>query len=218
MKDKKDAITISGLKGKRGWTDALIRDFLGEPDFTKKNPHYSSSAPMKLYYLEKVEETEKLEDFKIRKEKVEKRRGSAKKAAQKAVQTKKENLLRSVEEMEIHVEELKDAAVIKIACESFNDWKRYKRDYDYEPADPKKSDKTFLDRITVNFIRHELTDYDHSLHVVAGNVGVLEAVWRIKEKIFYAIAKKYPQYIGECSKQLGSKIILNEENNREEKT
>jgi hypothetical protein len=39
-----------------------------------------------------------------------------------------------------------------------------------------QSDPAFLERITVNFIRHELTEYDESLQEVAGRMGVDEAM------------------------------------------
>lgn len=49
---------LSTLKLKeRGWTDGMIRRFLGEPDATRPNPHYKCAAPMKLYELKRVERT-----------------------------------------------------------------------------------------------------------------------------------------------------------------
>ena len=45
-------LTMAGLR-ERGWSDVMIRDYLGEPDATRPNPRYRSAAPMKLYLAER---------------------------------------------------------------------------------------------------------------------------------------------------------------------
>ena len=49
--------TLAHLK-QRGWTPALVKQFLGAPDATKPNPYYRSAAPMQLYALARVEACE----------------------------------------------------------------------------------------------------------------------------------------------------------------
>jgi hypothetical protein len=39
-------IGTPGLR-ERGWTEAMIRDLLGNPDLTIGNPHYKTAAPMR---------------------------------------------------------------------------------------------------------------------------------------------------------------------------
>jgi hypothetical protein len=46
--------SVAGLKA-RGWTDSLIKMFLGNPDMLARNPHYASASEMRLYLLERVE-------------------------------------------------------------------------------------------------------------------------------------------------------------------
>ena len=46
-----------GLK-ERGWTEAMIRDLLGEPDRYVDNPHYKSSGQMRLWRLQRAEAAE----------------------------------------------------------------------------------------------------------------------------------------------------------------
>ena len=75
---KRERITLSTLKS-RGWTPAMIRDVLGPPDAEAPNPHYSQGAPMKLYYLHRVEAAERTEEFLQAKLKADKRRSSAQK-------------------------------------------------------------------------------------------------------------------------------------------
>lgn len=73
-----------GLK-ERGWTEAMIRDLLGDPDLLADNPHYKSAAPWRLWRLQRAEAIETGPEFASRKERAE-RQGAA---AAKAVETKK---------------------------------------------------------------------------------------------------------------------------------
>ena len=80
-------ITQSTLKS-RGWTQAMIRDVLGDPDRTAPNPHYSKGAPMKLWLLEDVEAAERSDEFAAAKTKADKRRESSRKGLEAAATAK----------------------------------------------------------------------------------------------------------------------------------
>lgn len=69
-----------GLK-ERGWTEAMIRDLLGDPDLTADNPHYKSAAPMRLWRLQKVEAAEAAPEFAARRDRAERQCAAAAKAA-----------------------------------------------------------------------------------------------------------------------------------------
>ena len=73
---KQRRITLSSLK-QRGWTVAMIRDVLGDPDAEVPNPRYSQAAPMKLYYLRRVEAAETTEQYRQACQKADKRRQAA---------------------------------------------------------------------------------------------------------------------------------------------
>jgi hypothetical protein len=62
-------------------------------------------------------------------------------------------------------------------------------------------DPAFLKRITVNYIRHNLTRYDRELEDLAGKVGVRKAVMVIRRRVYDAIARVYPRYAAECERQ-----------------
>jgi hypothetical protein len=79
-----ECVGAPGLK-QRGWTEAMIRDLLGEPDLYADNPHYKTAAPRRLWRLRKVEAAEAGPEFTQRRERA--KRQSA--AAAKAVETKK---------------------------------------------------------------------------------------------------------------------------------
>ena len=55
----------AGLKS-RGWSAAMIRDFLGRADMLVTNPRYRRQARMKLYSKKRVYQIEKTREFKER--------------------------------------------------------------------------------------------------------------------------------------------------------
>ena len=66
-------INRSELKRHRKWTDELTRRFLGEPDWTKRNPADGKSN-IRLYEISRVEAVEARDDFKAAMVKIEARR------------------------------------------------------------------------------------------------------------------------------------------------
>lgn len=53
-----DAYLTAGDLKRRGWTDRLIKMFLGSPDRTLPNPHVKSGSPKRLYLASRVEAIE----------------------------------------------------------------------------------------------------------------------------------------------------------------
>lgn len=184
-------LTVSQLK-ELGWTDGLIKKHLGDPDKLKRNPVYRSKAPMRLYDVQRVEETERLIDWQALEAKREKR----KQAAQKAVETKREQLDRYVARVDIKVPKLRPDKLIDRACVHYNN--RARGD---EYARP-NSDVGFLARITVNYLRHQLTEYEAHLSAIGGKVGARDAYVTIKRKVLAAIADQYPWLEEECLNQV----------------
>ena len=70
-----------GLK-ERGWTEAMIRDLLGDPDLYADNPHYKSAAPMRLWRLQRAEAVEASPEFAARRERAERQCAAARKGAE----------------------------------------------------------------------------------------------------------------------------------------
>ena len=89
QRDKKPEYTTpTGLRGKRGWTDTMIKKLLGKPCKTAPNPHYSRAPEMKLYLLDRVIEAEESDDF-VKHVSDPKRKDAAK----RAMDTKIKNLI-----------------------------------------------------------------------------------------------------------------------------
>jgi hypothetical protein len=77
-------IGAAGLK-ERGWTEAMIRDLLGDPDWSADNPYYKSAAPMRLWRVQRADAAETSAEFTARQERAQ--RACA--AAAKATETRK---------------------------------------------------------------------------------------------------------------------------------
>lgn len=174
----------------RGWTEKMIQRFLGSPDRTKTNPHYRSAARMQLFDESRVVAAERTSDFVELEQKREVRRAGA----LKAVQTKREKVERYVESVDIKVPVLDEDTLIREACNNYNNFRpdRYAGEH---------SDARFLKRITVNYLRHRLTEYEDHLEQTYGRVGASEAYLKIKRLVLDAIAAVYPSLADECRHQ-----------------
>jgi hypothetical protein len=181
----------------RGWTDSLVRGFLHEPDCSRRNPYYRSAAPMRLYVLDRVQAVEASEAYKQAKNKTLGRQA----AAAQAVATKRRNLMAYLDRLAVVVPTLPLDQVMKEAVGAFN-VRLAQRDYDMSDPATMQSDRSFLERITVNFLRHELSAYEDELAAIYGQVGVREGYVILSGKVFQAIAGAYSDLAAECDRQM----------------
>ena len=114
-KDEIQYISKSLLK-QRGWTEGMIKTFLGEPDTEKDNPMYRSAASMKLYDMKRVLAAESGESFKERKLKAEKRSKTMKNVAD----LKKQELMGQIELMTFKIKVISEENLIKNAIRSYS--------------------------------------------------------------------------------------------------
>lgn len=193
-KERPSMVSMSGLKA-RGWTAAMIRAFLDKPDREAPNPHYRSAAPMKLYFLWRIEAIESTTEWAISSVKALKMSASAKKTAE----SRRRDLLDELSRLSISIPQLAMRELIFRACKHYNAL-ALERDKDSR-ADI-DSNKAFLDRITVNYLRHEMSIYEDSLDQVYGRIGADAARGKIRMKVYEAIAETYPELAAECTRQL----------------
>jgi len=193
-------LTASQLKT-RGFTDALIRDFLGPTDQTRTNPHYRGGPPMRLYRLEREEAAEGSAAWESRADATRRR----KEGAACAVETKRTQLRSHLEAVEITVPLLDEDELTQLACDHFNGRLYARGDFDGREATP-SSDAAFLARITVNFLQHGLSAYDAELGQIFGAVGVRYGHREINRKAYAAIAMACPTLAEECQRQLDRKF------------
>ena len=193
-------LTKADLKS-RGWTDRMITQLVTIPDAIKPNQRYRSAAPMKLYLRSRVAAVELTEEFAaIRAASANRRTGAA-----KAVKTKRDALLAHVDGLVIEVPSLPLDELVRLACESYNRHKDEmaldrERDENELMATP-TSNPEFLDRICVNYLRHQMTSYEAQLRMIARRVGTRDAYLDLRSKIFDVISDTYPDLSNECWKQ-----------------
>lgn len=202
--DRADCYNRTEVKA-RGWTDALIRRFLGEPDATRENPRYKSAAPVRLYLRDRVEATEATAEFRAAVATGSNRRAGAR----KAIETKMERLRAELAAVRIEVPALDRGVLFRRACAHYN---RRREDRAIERGEElegsmatEDSDPAFLERIAVNYLRHRLTSYDARLEEIAGKVGARDGRGEIARRVFLAIEEAYPWLALECRRQLDAR-------------
>jgi len=178
-----------------GFTDLIIQKLNIEPDDSFKN-YYGYITY--CYLKEKINAIVESETFKTL---VAQKRHVSKESVQKAIETKKQKLLDLINSIQITVKKVPN--VLREAIDSYNNFHESLIDEDGEPLkgyDNRASyddDEEFLDRITLNYIRHNLTEYDESLSLLIGKVGKEEAYRLLNKRVTEAIKQVYPEYFGE---------------------
>ena len=193
----KQFITKTDLISIRKWTDRLIKKYMPVPDEIRNNPHYGRASEMKLYKISRVESIEKNEHFLIDFQKTILRR----KSSLKMVETKKDNLLIQISELPISVEIIPRYELIPLVIDAYND-RNYYKDY----LTLRDLDQSKLEKLTVNYIRHQLTSYDQCLGLIFSKVGKKEGYRLLKERIYKCISESYPDLTRECALQLRRKF------------
>jgi len=197
-------ITKTDLKA-RGWTEKAIEDFLDEPDIVKEHSTYHRM--ISLYLEKRVISIEKSEEFKTWIEKLKNRREKLKASGLERAKKKREELYSKVDSIKISIPRFKKINnLIEKAIKNYNDF-QFERgvEFGYENTNYAtiNMDKEFLDRITVNYIRHNLTEYDDHIDDLFGKTGKDQAYSLLKDKILIEIEKVYPEFEKECKKQRG---------------
>ncbi len=172
---KPEYVALSAVK-ERGWTDTMVRRFLPKPDQTRPNPRYRrAGAPMKLYALDRVERIEATAEFATACEEGAGRRAGAK----MAVGTKRARAIKIATTTVIQpLVPLEMDDVIRRARTHYDNRRRDRDDsgsggycgnYGPESGDEAEArEEAFVRRITVNYLRHQKTDYDRVLRWVFG--------------------------------------------------
>jgi hypothetical protein len=169
MENKQDMLTKTDLE-ERGWTGALIKRFLPPPDKEIPNPIYRSSSSMKLYFLERVNETEQMPEFKEAFDKTIRRKESAQKAADKRRQA---TIDRINSRPPPKIPKMSEEKLLNNAIDHYNSlWENRDRIDKWASVN---DDTGFLNRITVNYIRHVLTDYENQMFELFNHTGKQEA-------------------------------------------
>ena len=229
MNEKSQMITQSTILA-MGWTKTMLKNLLPEPT-ERPNPHYKCAAPMKLWEQDKVLEVMETEDFKKALEKASKRKNAAKSAVKTKEKRLKEKMVEIANSFEIRIipdDELIEKVLkhneeriennlwqsmlyyerkvdryIYDEYESYDDVCQEYEDacYEYENFTLRTPNEETLNRWVVNYIRHNLVNYDYTLGENRGKVGKDEPYPAYKKAVLERIATVYPKYAAECKRQ-----------------
>lgn len=203
----------SDLK-KRGWTDAMINRFLSDPDRTGVNPHYSTAAPMKYYLCKRVHKVEESTKYSEWVQKNANRRKAARKVAERKRQEKekleqeedeRQELLRAeVAKWVFKVRRQPIEQIKKIAIRHYNRYheeKSFENEKHFYILAGDDSDPKFIERICVNYIRHNLSNHDKVMRRFKKREGNNSVYLVLKKRICDLIADVYPEFKDECTRQ-----------------
>ncbi len=169
-----------------GFTKSMIAKLLPEP-ILKQNPRYKSAAPMKPWKEADVLAVMETAAFQ--------------EAAAKAVDTKRKNAEVLADNLiaSIHVQRIDMQALQELAVAAQQKW------YDFngkdEIVDPSRET---VERWMVNYIRHNLCEYDDSLYMLfrPGSLADKEELYpKVKRETLAKIAQVYPELAEECKAQ-----------------
>jgi hypothetical protein len=184
--------TAGFLNGKelaaRGWTQAMIRDFLGSPDHTVFIPGFPNAAPMLQFALARVEAAESTEKWAQRLEQAARRSAVSRAAANR----RREEMLRLVAADDVPIPRLPPDVLTDRAV----------RHSEPRDAPAAKADRGTLNRWKVNYLRHELIQFDATIEGLFGQVGRAAAEKLMRRRALEAIGRTYPDLLDECQRQL----------------
>ena len=180
-------ITLTDLKKRRGWTDYLIKKYLPIPK-EYPNPRSKHAGNIKLYDEDKAKLIEASEEFMADLLNANKRKAGAK----QAVKTKTQRLLDEMEKYNPTIEIVPIGELEQKAKDHYNERKIFSRSSRKDVYSVPETQSQFTRRITLNYLRHQLSDYDKQLKTIASKIGVNDAYGIIREKIESAILKAYP--------------------------
>lgn len=177
-----------------GFTKSMI-DKLLPPPILKRNPHGASSAPMKLWPEAVVLASMDSMEFKAMAEKAAARKA----ASEKAVETKRKKAESIACDLiaSIHVTRWSMLILERETLAAKQDWF-----LEHGSADMAAPNTETLSRWMVNFVRHNLCEYDDSLTALFGLVGKESLYHRLKSETLSKIAEVYPELQAECMRQM----------------
>lgn len=176
-----------------GFTKSMI-DKLLPPPVLKRNPRYASTAPMKLWCEDDVRAIMETPEFQTMAAKAAARKA----AAAKAVETKRKNAEGIADNLiaSIHVTRWDIPVLEEATLNAKKEWF-----LEHGNVDMVTPNAETLERWMVNFVRHNLCEYDDKLIDLFGLVGKEALYQRLKTETLAKIAEVYPELEVECKRQ-----------------
>lgn len=204
---REEGITRQGLHN-RGWTDASIEAFLGSPDWTIPNPYYGGVVPTRVWDRKRVERIEKTDEW----HRWRQDREPSERSPERRDAANDDAVATIIESVSVNLPDLDREELIQRAVDAYNEvwakreqqpkWPQPLREVFQRKRATANDDMAFLKRLVVNHLRHNETDYDGLVKCLTGKVGEAEAKYRLRRRIYTAIAAKYPWLADEVRRKL----------------
>ena len=197
-------ITITRLRSEYGWTDQLVVKHLGEHDREAPNPHYRSAAPMRLYLLDRVQETmagnpglrQQLQETLDRRKKNQQRRTEN-------TLKRRQELLRQTELMGPIIVKAPTRDAQKLMGMAAEHRRRFLEETliheDYEI--PVNDGSIIAQERAVSMVRHEFTNYEQLLEDLprSRDLETNALIYQtLKTRVMQAIAEEIPGLAQAC--------------------
>lgn len=186
-----------------GFTDKMVKELL-VPPVLKKNPVYSSGAPMKLWERKYVETVMSTAEYKAAKAVADGCRASARKAVETKEQKSRQILSEDV--AHICVERIDIAQLMSDVLAAKSEWyemqDEIRGEYTHFSDSVCAADDATKARWYVNYIRHNLTQYDEALWDFRGKVGRNAMYCEYRKAVFEKIKEVYLEFEDECIRQM----------------
>ncbi|AZI45230.1 hypothetical protein EHF33_20180 (plasmid) [Deinococcus psychrotolerans] len=198
----------------RGWNEKMARELLGKPDEQPPPAYHLQCAPLRLYLLERVEAAERTADFAQMQARRQRQQTAGGQIMPELTVPPPSQVMQEVEALIIEIQHLTLPELIRRACEHHSVWAKAQK----RPIKPVRVDSPAndLNRVSVHYLfSSQQTPEYQDLHARLVQLPeTREARQRLKERVYQAIAQRYPHLALECEQQNGRSLTLQAPSNR----
>lgn len=181
-----------------GWTISMIKKLLPEPKLAE-NTLYKNGPPLKLWKEKTVLAAMNTQEYKDLWEKANKRSKKGKEIAKKKAKQFSDEMIEIAKKLNVIVVDL-DILLEMVHEEKINVdpvYTLYNENLEFSQIP-----KEVIDRWLVNFVRHNLVEYDKNLDLLYNKIGRNNAYIQYKTVVLNKIAVAYPILKEECERQI----------------
>jgi hypothetical protein len=177
---------------RRGWSNCMISLFMSVPDGTMPTDYPGARfKTFRIFRRERVKTIEATPEF----QQAIGERLARRKALHCRARTPLELLIAG-----ITVPAIPWVRLVDLTCRNYNEWAKDHPSLWKRTISPDSS-AALLPRIVVNYLRHNMTDYDEIIRENVRRIGI-HVYPLIKRTVIEQIASKYPRLVVECRRQL----------------
>lgn len=195
---KEEYISKSQIRRDYGFTDKMCYELLSDP-MLAPNPKHKSGKPMKLYSLSEVKKVVNTNRYKEMLNEYERDKALY-------IENNKEAYDKMLEELNEKIRSIRVKRTENVCYQALLNKAEYEQSrYNFvSVTDLEFSKQETINRWAVNYVRHNLTEYDEALFETKSNieVGMKDFYCTYKCAVLSEIGKVYPELRSECNHQI----------------